>query len=39
VTPILVRVDAPRAFEIGSELGINMYQGFLVDDMMKKQSA
>ncbi len=38
VTPILVRVDAPRAFEIGAEMGINMYQGFLIDDMLKKQA-
>ena len=39
VTPILVRVDSPRAFEIGAELGINMYQGFLIDDMLKKQAS
>lgn len=35
VTPILVRVDAPRAVEIGEDLGINMFQGHLFDEMRK----
>jgi len=36
---ILVRVDSPRAFEVGNEMNIHMYQGFLVDEMMKKQAS
>ncbi len=39
VTPILVRVDAPRAFEIAEELGINLFQGHLVDEMRKTAAA
>jgi hypothetical protein len=39
VKPILARVDAPRALEIGAELGIELYQGYLLDDMRKPAAA
>ncbi|MCB2106836.1 MAG: EAL domain-containing protein [Rhodobacteraceae bacterium] len=39
VTPILIRVDAEKALEVGASMGINMYQGFLIDDMLKQQAA
>jgi hypothetical protein len=35
VLPVLIRVDNERAMEVGMKMGINMYQGFLIDDMMK----
>jgi hypothetical protein len=35
VTPILIRVDAERAFEVGASMGIHIYQGFHIDEMMK----
>lgn len=37
VLPILIRVDDPKAFEIGASLGITTFQGFLVDTMLKQQ--
>jgi hypothetical protein len=37
VLPILIRVDDPKAFEVGKELGITAFQGFLVDTMLKKE--
>ncbi|MDX2223423.1 MAG: EAL domain-containing protein [Rhodospirillaceae bacterium] len=39
VTPILIRVDADKALDVGKAMGITMYQGFLIDDMMKTQAA
>lgn len=36
VLPVLIRVDQDRALEVGAEMGITMYQGFLIDDMLKK---
>ena len=36
VLPVLIRVDQERAIEVGNSMGINMYQGFLIDDMLKK---
>ena len=37
VLPVLIRVDNERAMEVGMKMGINMYQGFLIDDMVKKK--
>jgi hypothetical protein len=35
VLPVLIRVDQERALEVGNSMGITMYQGFLIDDMLK----
>ncbi|MEQ8734867.1 MAG: hypothetical protein RIC29_08075 [Rhodospirillaceae bacterium] len=35
VLPVLIRVDQERALEVGNGMGITMYQGFLIDDMLK----
>jgi EAL domain-containing protein (putative c-di-GMP-specific phosphodiesterase class I) len=34
VVPVLIRVDSPQALEVGARMGINMFQGFLVDQML-----
>jgi hypothetical protein len=34
---VLIRVDNERALEIGARMGINMFQGFLVDKMLGKK--
>lgn len=34
VLPVLIRVDQERALEVGNNMGITMYQGFLIDDML-----
>ncbi|MGB1876042.1 MAG: hypothetical protein ACPHGY_03820 [Rhodospirillaceae bacterium] len=39
VQPVLSRVDEERAKEIGTDLGIEMYQGFLIDGILKAQAA
>ncbi len=39
IQPVLRRVDVDRAKEIGSDLGIEMYQGFLIDGMLKAEAA
>jgi len=36
VLPVLIRVDNARAIEVGERMGINLFQGFLIDDMLKK---
>ena len=38
VLPILIRVDNERALDVGERMGINMYQGFLIDDMLAGKS-
>ena len=35
VLPVLIRVDHERALEVGARMGINLFQGFLIDNMMK----
>jgi hypothetical protein len=35
VTPMLIRVDAERAFDVGQAMGIHIYQGFHIDEMMR----
>lgn len=39
VQPILSRVDDETAREVGEDLGIEMYQGFLIDNMIKAEAA
>jgi hypothetical protein len=39
VKPILIRVDAERAFEVGQSMGIHMFQGFHVDELLKNAAA
>jgi hypothetical protein len=39
VTPLLIRVDSERAFDIGKTMGISVYQGFHVDELVKLTSA
>lgn len=34
VLPVLIRVDNERALEIGSQMGINMFQGFHIDKLL-----
>ena len=36
VLPVLIRVDNERALEVGARMGINMFQGFLIDKMLEK---
>jgi hypothetical protein len=38
VLPVLIRVDSERALEVGARMGINMFQGFLVDRMLGKKT-
>ena len=38
VVPMLVRVDAERALDIGAAMGINIYQGFHVDELIKPKA-
>jgi EAL domain-containing protein (putative c-di-GMP-specific phosphodiesterase class I) len=39
VTPVLIRVDDHQALDVGAELGVDTFQGFLIDDMMKARAA
>jgi len=36
VLPVLIRVDNELALDVGARMGINLFQGFLIDDMLKK---
>ena len=38
IQPVLIRVDQERAHRVGQDLGIEMYQGFLIDDMLKSDA-
>ncbi len=38
VLPVLIRVDHERALEVGARMGINMFQGFLIDKMLGHSS-
>ncbi|MBL8630677.1 MAG: hypothetical protein JNM81_13660, partial [Rhodospirillaceae bacterium] len=38
VTPLLIRVDSERAFDVGASMGISTYQGFHVDELIKLTS-
>lgn len=37
--PVLIRVDNPRALTVGAELGVTAFQGFLIDDTLRKRAA
>lgn len=39
VVPVLIRVDNERALEVGARMGINMFQGFLVDQKLGQKPA
>jgi len=39
VQPILIRVDSERALTVGAELGVETFQGFLIDDTLRKRAA
>lgn len=39
VTPLLIRVDAERAFDVGANMGIHIFQGFQVDELIKSKAA
>ena len=39
VQPILIRVDNPRAMTVGAELNVHTFQGFLIDDLLRKRAA
>jgi hypothetical protein len=39
VKPILIRVDSPKALAIGAELGVETFQGFLIDGGLNKRAA
>jgi hypothetical protein len=39
VQPVLIRVDDARALDVGADNGITMFQGFLIDEMMKRKAA
>jgi EAL domain-containing protein (putative c-di-GMP-specific phosphodiesterase class I) len=39
VTPIMIRVDAERAFDVGASMGINIFQGFHVDELTRPPAA
>lgn len=36
IQPILIRVDSPQALAVGAELGVSMFQGFAIDNMLRK---
>jgi EAL domain-containing protein (putative c-di-GMP-specific phosphodiesterase class I) len=37
IRPVLSRVDQARAHDVGMEIGIEMYQGFLIDDRLRAE--
>jgi hypothetical protein len=39
VLPVLIRCDSPQALEVGAEMGVETFQGFLIDDMMRQRAA
>jgi len=39
VQPILIRVDNAKALTVGAELGVSTFQGFLIDDSIRKRAA
>lgn len=38
IKPIMTRVDESRAMDMGAELGVDNFQGFLIDDMVQGQT-
>jgi len=39
VVPLMIRVDADRAFDVAATMGIDIFQGFHVDELIKLTSA
>jgi hypothetical protein len=39
IQPMLIRVDDPRALEVGAAMGISAYQGFHIDAKMEGREA
>ena len=39
IQPVLSRVDNERGRDVGKDLGIEMYQGFLIDDILKADAS
>ncbi len=39
VIPVMIRVDDHRGLEVGAEMGIETFQGFLIDEMMRARAA
>lgn len=39
IQPILIRVDSMQAMTIGAELGVDMFQGFAIDHMLRQKAA
>ena len=39
IQPVLSRVDDERGRDVGKDLGIEMYQGFLIDDILKADAS
>lgn len=37
--PILIRVDTPKAIAVGAELGVDSFQGFLIDSTLRNKAA
>lgn len=39
IQPVLIRVDSAQALALGAELGVDMFQGFAIDNMLRQQAA
>src|SRR5690606_22071452 len=39
IQPILIRVDAVKAVALGAELGVDTFQGFAIDNLLRKEAA
>ncbi|MBY0510866.1 MAG: hypothetical protein K2P94_12060, partial [Rhodospirillaceae bacterium] len=37
--PILIRVDQPKALSVGADLGVDTFQGFLIDNTLRNKAA
>jgi hypothetical protein len=39
IQPVLIRVDNMKALALGAELGVDMFQGFAIDNMLRAKAA
>ncbi|MGE3476827.1 MAG: hypothetical protein AB7H70_13585 [Rhodospirillaceae bacterium] len=39
IEPILIRVDSAKAIAVGAELGVETFQGFAIDHMLRQKAA
>lgn len=39
IQPVLIRVDNMQAMTLGAELGVDMFQGFAIDNMLRARAA